>query len=54
MLTKMTAERACELANGRRHTVENIKRALKFEHYTSADAHLNSPTLRKQLTALMK
>jgi len=54
LLTKMTAEHAFELAKGRCHRVEDIKRALKFEHYTSVDAHLNSPTLRKQLTALMK
>ncbi len=54
MLTKMTVERAFELAQGRCHTVKDIKRALKLEHYTNVDAHLNSPTLRKQLTALMK
>ena len=55
MLTKTTVERAFDLARGGDcHTVRDIIRVLKAEHYIHIDAHLYGPALRKQLKALMR
>jgi hypothetical protein len=51
---KTTVERAFELARGAAcHNMTDIREALANENYASAAAHLSSPSLRKQLMALL-
>ncbi|MBB4857208.1 hypothetical protein HNO88_000515 [Novosphingobium chloroacetimidivorans] len=47
-----TVTRAFEIARaGTCKNVEDIKRQLKREGYSSVDEHLNGPTIKKQLAA---
>lgn len=48
-------ERAFELArSGGFQSISDLARALKNEHGVAVESHLSSPSLRKQLTAIMK
>jgi hypothetical protein len=50
-----TLERAFELARqGRVHTVEEIRRQLTAENFEMVGSHLAGPSVRKQITALIK
>jgi hypothetical protein len=50
-----TLERAFELARqGRVRTVEEIRRQLTAEEFEMVDSHLAGPSIRKQITALIK
>lgn len=50
-----TVTRAFELANsGTCRSVDQIRRQLKTEGYSSISEHLDGPTIKKQLTAAIK
>ena len=46
-------ERAFQLA-ATRSTIDEIKRALRAEGYAQVDAHLTGPTIRRELTVLIR
>lgn len=50
-----TVERAFQLArSGACLSLGDIRKALRFEGYLGVDSHLGSPSLSKQLGALIK
>ena len=54
MHEKTIIERAFELAqSGECRTLFDIKQILHAEQFSSVDAHMSAPTLRKQLQRLM-
>jgi hypothetical protein len=55
MMQEGTVSRAFELAKGGQcKTISDIRRRLKQEGYSAIDEHFSGPSMKKQLTMLLK
>lgn len=55
MMQEGTVSRAFELAKGGQcKTISDIRRRLKQEGYSAIEEHFSGPTMKKQLTSLLR